>query len=104
MDRSQIALTWTRDPSDIAAVVREHGSSLDLTELIGDYQHLRDGVQAISEDMSKSDDMDELYLLLAVVDEFRDGLMDARSEANRRLHYLEIDKRHNSLSTGGPTS
>lgn len=104
MDRSQIALTWTHDPADIAAVVREHGSSLDLTELIGDYKHLRDGLRALSGDMSKSDDMEDLYLLLATVDEFRHGLMDASSEANRRLHDLEIDKRHNSLSTGGPTS
>jgi hypothetical protein len=104
MDRSQIALTWTHDPADIAAVVREHGSSLDLTELIGDYKHLRDGVRALAEDQSKSDDMEELYLLLATIDEFRNGLMDASSAANRRLHHLEIAKRHNSLSTGGATS
>jgi hypothetical protein len=108
MDVSQIALTWNHDPAAIAKVIAEELGELeprlDWAQLLKEYGRLRDGIRALAEDMTKSEDMDELRALVSMVDEFRHGVLGAVEPAVLRLQSLEIERRHNSLSWAGGDS
>lgn len=101
-ERSVVPMTVDHSPAAIAeAVLAASGGQeprLDLGQLILEYKRLRDGIVALAEDLSNSDDINELHLLLATVQEFRYGLIQAPWPAQARLQRLENEKRYNSLS------
>lgn len=71
---------------------------LDLAALRREFKHFAEGVHALAEELSYSDDQDEVRLFLATVAEFRDGLYDAEIPAVVRDQDLEIWHRYNRVS------
>lgn len=101
-ERNVLPMTVDHSPEAIAEAIHQacggQEPRLDLGQLILEYKRLKEGIEALAGDLSTSDDMDELHLLLATVQEFRYGLIHAPSQAELRLQRLENDKRYNSLS------
>jgi len=74
------------------------GGDLTLARLRAEFEDLVEGVAALAEHLSTSEDWDEVRLLLATTAEWRNRLYDAEIPASLRDQEFEIRRRWNSLS------
>jgi hypothetical protein len=91
-------LVSCHSPETVASRI---ASQLDLRTLIAEYDQFSEGVNTYAEELSRTDDMDDLRHFLATVTEFREGLYRAEAPARMRLYDLERWERNNTLWMAG---